>query len=1242
MRNPIFCLVLAASSLLTGACDDDSAAPEAELADAGAGTAERPGTPRHDVDAGPAIRPLSIAPPVIDTHPACVLSADCPAGQYCDLGECIQDCNIDAPCDSGLECSARARCLGPSGKDEDPPPSTISEGTLSVTPLSANLTERDEFLSITLKSDAPGRVRYRIALDAPHLSFSAPRGSFVGETTLKLPVRSDRLVGAGSAGTVRVITTLGDATVSAPIRVGVTGAYEGAMTYDAGSVPLGTVGVALALREDDGAVTAQLDASRSLLFPVGEAGAAAGRGVFRRSDGVGFTITHDVPEGLGGKRNRFKRRMVRTIAFKLAPDDRGNLSGTFEERIHGLLTRQVTLTGTVSLRRRSLPEDTTFTATSQVEAPEVTTAHPLPLNDVFSPWTDSDCKSIRNPKTNAGEDCSLRADGTLPGECADALNYWASIANNVYYLLDGRYRGRTLEPIEDIAASCAVDLGRTPLALDIAGVQCAAVPRLARALSDVALSDAHGSSVSEAFARLFAHTLEPALLVAQDHVVSGMKQSFLEGGPARHVGALRSAGDTLAAPATWVMQPHLLEYLARIPALGTPAEKDGTLPHVEALRKLSRLFFVQSTLDGEQARAASLHPESRDEQLAQAQGSAVLTLLEAAAIAGVLERWGQSAPPDVGSELTDVLSPIDAGYRALLQGDLVFGVLEGFVPFMNRRGDESTNFEQVLSGVQPLFTQLAKDEGAFTEANRTYERNDAAFEEQLVQIRTGVEAAIADVCGSSFVIDAATSDKSWAACGKDWAGEVGALLLGIEQARSRLQASQERIHGMAEKIEIEERRIRDVKEVRDGTIAFVGKNGEKNVELDIREGVINASEKFFEIASHASIGNLGAPIANAAIVSVLETMRTDVTVQRDRLNTAKEMRIRGDDASVEVMNGMAVVQSMTVDLAQLAVEMQQDLIGLLQAQISAGTAVDRARRLHSDRAKLLALASKSPLRDPSFRILQDRAAFQAIRSRASAQQGLYLALRALEYELNQPFGAAGSKAVFSAFNSAETERLESCLKKIAVEAALAKGQPQTYVTELSVRKVLGVTAERKDSVTGEVLGLGDQFRRILLQNENLDGHGGVGVSFASSAQPGNGLWPLNVCDDKIRSVAVQVVGDFSGDDDAQVELALEGGGVLRRCDQNALVNWSTSALAVVQAGVNSFGSAAPNRSLAGRSVASSRFKLTIPGKEIAPANLDLNLGKIEDVVIRIEHEARPASQSQTPISLQCLTDSSAP
>ena len=68
------------------------------------------------------------------------------------------------------------------------------------------------------------------------------------------------------------------------------------------------------------------------------------------------------------------------------------------------------------------------------------------------------------------------------------------------------------------------------------------------------------------------------------------------------------------------------------------------------------------------------------------------------------------------------------------------------------------------------------------------------------------------------------------------------------------------------------------------------------------------------------------------------------------------------------------------------------------------------------------------------------------------------------------------------------------------------------------------------------------------------------MEFSSNLEVGNELWPSNiVCDDRIASVEAQLVGDFLGDDDAQVDLVLEHGGVLRRCDGDELVNWSTAS-----------------------------------------------------------------------------------
>ena len=114
---------------------------------------------------------------------------------------------------------------------------------------------------------------------------------------------------------------------------------------------------------------------------------------------------------------------------------------------------------------------------------------------------------------------------------------------------------------------------------------------------------------------------------------------------------------------------------------------------------------------------------------------------------------------------------------------------------------------------------------------------------------------------------------------------------------------------------------------------------------------------------------------------------------------------------------MSTIKSLLVDMEQLKLEMRQDLIAQLQAAVNAENALDRAKRSHTERGHVSAHIADSPLTDPSFRILSDRAALQAIRSRAEAQRALMLAGHALEYELNQPLGDALVGAVVNVYSS---------------------------------------------------------------------------------------------------------------------------------------------------------------------------------------------------------------------------------
>jgi len=235
-----------------------------------------------------------------------------------------------------------------------------------------------------------------------------------------------------------------------------------------------------------------------------------------------------------------------------------------------------------------------------------------------------------------------------------------------------------------------------------------------------------------------------------------------------------------------------------------------------------------------------------------------------------------------------------------------------------------------------------------------------------------------------------------------------------------------------------------------------------------------------------------------------------------------------------------------------------------------------------------------------------------------------------------------TKAALVARSAKQMSALKGCLLSVAKTAST----PQSYTRLVSVRKMLGITSPRTDTCTGETLNEAQQFQRVLLQNANLDGKGGVALRFATDLRPGNDLWSTDVCDDRITGLRAQLVGTFLGDDEAQLNLALIGTAILRDCTGQNLTTWSLgsdvveglgNSVSVVQAGVNGFGKAAVNTSLWGQSVARAQWMLTIPGANAAPTNRDLKLTELQDIVLEVTHEARPIKGSQwSPLDLSCL------
>jgi hypothetical protein len=1090
-------------------------------------------------------------------------------------------------------------------------------------PGTVELTERDDKLRIHLHADSKDEVRYRVEIGAPYLSIAEPRGSFREETTLTLPVDASRLSGRELSGSVRVVTSLGDVMFSVPMKVGVTGVYQGTLTYASvqGGPELGTTHVGVDIVEQKGDVAIRFVPERSLLFPsLDGKSSVSGRGSFAYADGLNVALRQVLPAGFAGEDDWFGRPIGRDIRLDLKASDRGALDGTFHEMISGLMTAPVELSGRAHFERVRCtsgaadcePRADLNAATPSL--PEVDPSSEPDINQVFQGWRLDGCKTAPEDQDRETTIYNLSIAQLKAKPFIDRLS--------------GEWPLMTSDPLGNLANDCKSDLARTesleqPLCAQVAPIACAA---------SVLVAMKAGEDAYDTFGSLYAYTLEAPLFVAQNDVVRALKDSFVNG-PRNERSLLENAKDALRAPATWVLQPSMLQYLRRADPQ-THKGKDEA-PTTLAGRTLARLMLTRSTIDAEIARIEmGARTGSDAERRVTAQKQGLQALLEAATLYGVASSW-KTAPPELGTTFVDVLTPRDAGFTAIVQGARVLGVPDGVVPdaYEPGPGRKPTNFEQLLDAAYSRIESATLYETTFVNEGREFEDDENHLAEELEQVAGNYENQVYAACGNAFDLDKA----DWTMCGQDDRGAVGSKLTAIQQSIAHLQTAQARVEDKQKAIEIEQDRLAGIVGTRRATIAFTSKTGQQLQVIDRSMAVLNGMDKALAIASQASLWNGGAPLAEAFGAFAIETAKGELEADRQEVQTLQDMKVQESNLEEEQINSAATQKGLLIEMAQAKLEAEEDVIAVLGARIEAENALADAKRALLLRARSLQRIGKSTLRDPTARLLETVAALNAMRSRAAVQTSLLMAGRGLEDYLNHPIGEALDDAVLNAYGAAQQKQLGTCMQDIFNQSNIVLPKRETYVTEVSVRKRFGIDGARKDEVTGDVLTAGAQFRQLLLRNENLDGNGGVAVDLATTLDPDNGLWSSNVCDDRVTQVEAELVGDFLGDNEAQVYVDLLGGGVVRRCDADGLVSWSTTGHAVIQAGVNSFGTAPPNDSLHGLSVASSKWRVVIPGRSAAPANADLDLKKLEDIVLRIHHEARAVPETPQPIAFDCLS-----
>lgn len=245
-----------------------------------------------------------------------------------------------------------------------------------------------------------------------------------------------------------------------------------------------------------------------------------------------------------------------------------------------------------------------------------------------------------------------------------------------------------------------------------------------------------------------------------------------------------------------------------------------------------------------------------------------------------------------------------------------------------------------------------------------------------------------------------------------------------------------------------------------------------------------------------------------------------------------------------------------------------------------------------------------------------------------ALRWVYLTARAFEYETNTDYRCVENR-LFSIRQARHLSDFLLDMRQSYADFGLDYGHKQTYVEEISLREdVLGIKQSIFDPVTGDEITPQMQFRRHLLAPANVTTTSSVHLDFATSIAEGNGVFSTLLCNDRITSVEVMLVGDFLGDNEVKVYLTQSGSSLIRSCEPSLLgtgaefVEYNIDPdTQLIQGGVNSYGIADPNDGFYGRSVAFSSWRLEIPGPAEVPDNADVDVTHIDDIVIRVRHEA---------------------
>lgn len=537
---------------------------------------------------------------------------------------------------------------------------------------------------------------------------------------------------------------------------------------------------------------------------------------------------------------------------------------------------------------------------------------------------------------------------------------------------------------------------------------------------------------------------------------------------------------------------------------------------------------------------------------------------------------GQIAYRSAMLEMRDV-------YKSIQDTKTVFGLQPDYIPFPALDAADGNAFQKALKvGKEKLKIAAEKEDKALS-TTKSYDTDEAAFQNELINIRNNYENQLADICGTfegtdgklyPAVVKYAYLHPQGAAlgnlCGKVKTGKLSLAIDDLDIAAIDLKIAREGYEQAIAGIKNERERVQKQCNLtwEQSNFFFEIKKKEWNLNSVIAEAqdYIALAKEGYEIAKDiASTFDIvvgmstnapgkalqAAAIQGAKVIKDGLTFKSklDIKLKQDELQELELKKAKNEFAKqcqTMQIESEAKIHGILVSLKSGELEIAKVSIRLDQALNEVTSLRNEARRMmgEQEESEQQAINIEAAKNDPNTRVYKNDDVLTADRTFNSAIKEAYKATRVFEYYTSQSYAKLDDLFLVRMVNHGDTslEKYLAELEDAYAEFEELYGKPDQRVAILSLRddllQVPAISPEGKVYTESERIEL---MRKRLAETALLNDQGYLAINFATNL---GGLSPLTR-NHKIDYIEAELVGSQVGDTLGRVYLVQRGTSTVR-------------------------------------------------------------------------------------------------